>query len=267
MVADQLAGGGAAERPVVVSRGDDGELLDDLPRKVSGRNLLSGSVIETQAVEISQKTGRVPAVESAFVGEKHWRNVLKGRAYLPPSMGPADRDSGSAATDVYRNPHLTPSGGPVGRLPALPDGKWGCRRVAWCHCSKQLGNGAGSKALAKSFPGVCPCLTPTQPGLVVKCPREAWPIWATAEMGLQWDYNGTTALGHCSPPPGARAAETTDGAAIRPGAAGRGRPRLRGVAARWGQRLKGSKHLRPGNAEAGAADVRPQGKHPAPGER
>ena len=67
---------------------------------------------------------------------------------MAPSIGPADRRGGTAVTDVYRNPHLTPGGGPVGRLPALPDKNWECRWVAWCHCSKQLGDGAGSKALA-----------------------------------------------------------------------------------------------------------------------
>ena len=77
MVADQLAGGGAAERPVVGGGGDDGELLDDEPRKVSSPwNLLTGNEIETEAVEISQKTGRAPAVEAIFVGKKHRQSMF-----------------------------------------------------------------------------------------------------------------------------------------------------------------------------------------------
>ena len=75
---------------------------------------------------------------------------------MAPSMGPANRGGDTPVTDVYRNPHLTPGGCPVGRAPALPDRNWWCRRFAWCHISKQLGDGAGSKALAKSFPGAWP---------------------------------------------------------------------------------------------------------------
>ena len=106
---------------------------------------------------------------------------------MPSPIGPANRGGGTAVTDVYRNPHLTPGGGPVGHLPALPDRKWGCRQVAGCHCSKQLGTRAGSKALATSFPGSWPIGYDAARGMVAKYPREGWPKLATAGIRLQWD--------------------------------------------------------------------------------
>ena len=45
VVADQLAGGGVTELPVVVLGCYDGELLDDIPVKVLSLNLLPGGKV------------------------------------------------------------------------------------------------------------------------------------------------------------------------------------------------------------------------------
>ena len=50
---DQLAGGRVAELPAVVVAGDDGQLLQRVPREVGSLDLLARNVVENETIEIA----------------------------------------------------------------------------------------------------------------------------------------------------------------------------------------------------------------------
>ena len=78
VVPDEVAGGGGAEGAVVVGGGDDGELFDDVPSHIRRLNLLTGHVIEREAIQICQYTCRVPGTRGLCVRKQKWQLVPAG---------------------------------------------------------------------------------------------------------------------------------------------------------------------------------------------
>ena len=62
VIADESAGGGVAERAVVVGRGDDRELFDDVPVHVSALSLLPRNEVQAMRSQVGNQTGTSKAV-------------------------------------------------------------------------------------------------------------------------------------------------------------------------------------------------------------
>ena len=71
VVVDEGAGGRRAEWPVVIGRGDNGELFNHVQLEVSTWYFLSGNVIKAEGIKIPQQTCRVVGGKPVFFRQEH----------------------------------------------------------------------------------------------------------------------------------------------------------------------------------------------------